>query len=97
MYSLEKDVSCSLRNARVAMRKSKEEMAERLGVNPSNIGKWEGGGRLPPLARAKAIAEAYGLKEEEFTQKLQEILKEREKIKSLRGDMRKKPKRPIYL
>ncbi|OHA93503.1 MAG: hypothetical protein A3E02_01290 [Candidatus Zambryskibacteria bacterium RIFCSPHIGHO2_12_FULL_38_34] len=90
LENMEKDFGRSLRNARVGMKKSKEEMAERLGVDPSIVGRWESGTSLPPLARAKKITQACGLNEEEFIQKLQGILVEREKIKSARRSMRKR-------
>jgi transcriptional regulator with XRE-family HTH domain len=50
----------AIRGRRLAAGVTREQLAERLGLDPTTVARWEDGNRLPTLARLRSIAAALG-------------------------------------
>ena len=50
-----------LRNHRKNLGLTQEEVAERMGISPQAISKWEAGDCLPDCYNLKAISDVYGV------------------------------------
>ncbi|MBE6578698.1 MAG: helix-turn-helix transcriptional regulator [Ruminococcaceae bacterium] len=57
----QKEFGAKLRNHRKRLGLTQEEVAERIGVSPQAISKWEAGDCLPDCINLKAISDAYHL------------------------------------
>lgn len=56
-----KRIGDALSHARLERRMTQEEVAEKLGVNPETIGRFERGHTAPPLLRLFELATLYGV------------------------------------
>ena len=57
----QKEFGAKLRNHRKRLGLTQEEVAERIGVSPQAISKWEAGDCLPDCVNLKAISDVYHL------------------------------------
>ena len=57
----QKEFGAQLRNHRKRIGLTQEEVAERIGVSPQAISKWEAGDCLPDCVNLKAISDVYHL------------------------------------
>ena len=78
----EREIGSLLAKARNISNITMKQIAERIGIRDSNIGKWESGVRLPPLKRAAEIARVYGLDEEYFRKTLADAWKRHRELSS---------------
>lgn len=90
MIDFEREIGSDLVRARSKSRKKTKEIATQLKIGLSNIGHWESGDCLPPIHKSNEIAQAYGLDEKDFTQKLQKAWGVREQQKLISKSLRKK-------
>lgn len=54
-------IQISMAAARVNADLSQKEAAEKLGVTPVTLGRWEKGEAIPNMAVARKMAELYGI------------------------------------
>jgi len=57
----QKEFGNKLRNHRKNLGMTQEEAAERIGISPQAVSKWEAGDCLPDCFNLKAIADVYGI------------------------------------